>query len=121
MSSTRVLVADDAPHMALYLQHMLRKAGYEARVANHADQIQSEIDQFHPAALLLNAEMNGLSGLEICRGLRAEQRNWPLAVLLITGRILESGAKEIAASGANGFLLRPVSPGTLVGKLYELN
>ncbi len=120
MPSTRVLVADDAPHLALYLQHILRKAGYEARGVSHAAQIQSTLDDFRPAALLLNVDFDGASGLDICGALRKEPRNSDLAIVFITGRIFESGGNEFVSAGANGFLLRPVSPGSLVGKLAEL-
>src|SRR5579862_655657 len=120
MPSTRVLVADDAPHLALYLQHMLRKAGYEARVVSRAEQVQAAIAEHKPAALLLNVEMNGRSGLDICRAIRADGHDAGLVIVFVTGRIFESEEKLIAASGANGFLLKPVSLGALVGKLNEL-
>src|SRR5213078_3604760 len=101
MANTRVLVADDAPHLALYMQHMLRKAAYDAWVVNRAEQIQPAVEEHKPAALILNVEMNGRSGLDICRALRADHANASLVILFVTGRIFESGAKEIAASGAN--------------------
>ena len=120
MPSTRVLVADDLPHLALYLQHMLRKGGYEARVLNRGEELQSALDDFKPAALLMNVEVNGHSGLDVCRVLRKAERNTRLCVVFITGNIFDTGAKEIEASCANGFLLKPVSPGALLAKLNEL-
>ena len=120
MSSTRVLVADDLPHLALYLQYMLRKGGYESRVLNRGEELRAVLDDFKPAALLMNVEFSGHSGVDVCRVLRKEERYAKLCVVFITGNIFDVGAKEIEASCASGFLLKPVSPGALLAKLNEL-
>ena len=77
MPSTRVLVADDVPHQASYLQHMLRKGGYDARAMGRAEQLQTALDDFRPSALLLNVEIDAHKGMAICRALLQE----PLATV----------------------------------------
>jgi CheY-like chemotaxis protein len=119
MPSTRVLVADDASHQALYLHHTLKKAGYDAHVVSRSALIQPALDEYKPAALLLNVELNGHGGKEICQTLRANPNNSGLMILFITGQF-HASSTDLAVAGANGFLLKPVSPGALVSKLAEL-
>ncbi|MEI6231955.1 MAG: SpoIIE family protein phosphatase [Planctomycetota bacterium] len=119
MPSTRIVVADDATHQALYLQHMLKKVGYDVRVVARSGLIQAALNDFKPAALLLNVELNEHTGKQVCLALRSEPRNAGLIIVFITGQFLEN-ATDLANAGANGFLLKPVSPGALVGKLAEL-
>ena len=120
MDRTRILIAEDETHMARYLEHHLSKAGYETRVVGNGLEAFAAVGDFLPSAILLDIEMPGLSGIEVCKKLRADPRRAGLVILIITGHSFDARNEEMAAIGANWCFSKPISPSSLKAKLVEL-
>lgn len=104
----RVLAADDEPAMIRILERSLRSWGYEAVVAKdgvEAWRILKHEDA--PRIAILDWDMPGLSGLEVCRLLRSTPHGPGVYVLMLTAREQKSDLITALESGADDFLSKP--------------
>ncbi|HEX5138530.1 MAG TPA: response regulator [Planctomycetota bacterium] len=115
------MVVEDVRHMAHFLQRSLERAGYEVAAVHHGDEVLDAILTFAPQAVLLDLVLPGMSGLEICRALKADPRHERLKILIVTGHSFDdASADEIRDAGADHQFTKPVSPVSLRAKLLEL-
>ena len=113
----RILVVDDEEAIRVLLKETLTRHNYEIFLAadGHAA-LDAAVDQ-RPNLVILDLEMPGLSGLEVCR----ELRTWLTApILILSGR--QEEAVEIAAldSGADDYLTKPFATGELLARIRAL-
>jgi two-component system KDP operon response regulator KdpE len=81
-SGARILVVDDEREILRALQRNLSAHGYEVFTAESGEQALSEIASHRPDLVVLDLGLPGISGLEVCRRVRAES-NLPIVVLSV--------------------------------------
>jgi two-component system, OmpR family, KDP operon response regulator KdpE len=81
-SGARILVVDDEVEIMRALQRSLTAHGYEIFTASTGEEALDEIVAHRPDLVLLDLGLPGLSGLEICKRIRA-QSNLPIIVLSV--------------------------------------
>ena len=104
----RVLIADDEPALTRALERSLRSWGYEPLVARdgaEAWRILKHEDS--PRIAILDWDMPGLAGLEVCRLLRSTPHGATVYVLMLTGREHKNDIIAALESGADDFLSKP--------------
>ncbi|MDX2692142.1 response regulator [Streptomyces ipomoeae] len=69
---------------------------------------------------LLDIRMPGMSGLDVCRELRAAPETATLAVILITARSQEGDIEVGFAAGADDYIIKPFSPRELASRVTAL-
>ena len=115
----KVLLVDDDAASRRLLGGSLRNSGFELSVAADGAEALTAIESAPPDVLVLDFEMPGLDGAEVCRRLRASDRTAlnQLPVIMLTGHTGE--AEEIACltAGANDFVTKPVSRAVLVARI----
>jgi len=98
-----VLVVDDEQEMGETTKLMLESDGYQAKWVRSGQEALDEITLAAPDLLLLDIEMPGMDGYEVCRRIRRNPRTRELPILLAT-----SGPGEmIYTLDADGFLAKP--------------
>jgi serine/threonine protein kinase/ActR/RegA family two-component response regulator len=116
----RVLAADDDEALARVLDRHLRAWGYEATIAHsgiEAWRILKHDDA--PRIVILDWDMPGLSGLEVCRLLRSTPQGASAYVLMLTGRVEKDDVVQALESGADDFLSKPFHPRELQLRLAK--
>lgn len=104
----RVLAADDDEAVASVLGRLLRRWGYDAIVVGNGAEAWRILKQGDgPRIVILDWDMPGLSGLEVCRLLRATPHGANAYVLMLTGRLAKDDIVEALESGADDFLSKP--------------
>ena len=107
-SVNRILVADDDIVSRMLLEATLQDLGYEVRVADDgAEALRLLEAKDGPQLAILDWEMPGLSGPEVCRQIRLKRPGQPFYLLLLTVR---GGSANVVAglrSGANDYLTKP--------------
>ena len=114
ITSQRILVVEDDPHIARALETMLTRAGYVVRLAaTVGDGIQAAKLQV-PDAVLLDMMLPDGSGLDVCRSLR-EWSRVPIIVL----SAFDDEAQKVAAldAGADDYVVKPYGAPELLARL----
>jgi signal transduction histidine kinase/DNA-binding response OmpR family regulator len=99
-----VLVVDDDEDHLLVLAHQLRNQGHRVRTLSSPHQAVGVVAEMRPDVVLLDHRMPGLSGLELCRMLRADPANEFLPVILLSNDASIEVTAAAGAAGVNDFL-----------------
>lgn len=114
----RILVADDDPTAALLFRAALSGDAFSLEVAADGDEALAMFSQSAFDAVLLDVEMPGMDGLEVCAAIR--QRGGPvLPVVLITGRRDEAFLLRVRALAAH-HVPKPLDWAALPGMLRNM-
>lgn len=114
----RALVADDDRAAAAIITRSLTAWGFSVTVAHDGERAW-ELIQAEPAPSLVvvDWEMPGLDGPEICRRIRNTPRRAHLYVLLLTARSSRADVVAGLDAGADDYVVKPVDPGELRARL----
>lgn len=116
----RILVVDDEPDIVALVAHHLIKAGYRVVTAtNGTDAIRSAREE-HPALVVLDLMLPGLSGFDVLEALREEPATRDVAVLMLTARREEPDRIRGLTLGADDYLTKPFSPQELVLRVRNI-
>jgi DNA-binding response OmpR family regulator len=114
----RLLIAEDAAVCRLLLRELLTGRGYDVVVTVDGDQAWEELQRGDaPPLAILDWEMPGLSGPELCRKVRALPNALPPYLILLTGHDRPEDAAAGLESGANDYLTKPFHEGELAARL----
>ncbi|MFI2629569.1 response regulator transcription factor [Streptomyces collinus] len=114
----RVLVADDDAAVRRSLERGLRLEGFSVVLADDGRGALAAVRDGPPDAVVLDISMPGLSGIEVCRTLRAEGDDVPVLML----SALDQLADRVAGlqAGGDDYLVKPFALQELVLRLHAL-
>lgn len=115
--TARVLVADDDEDIRELVAFKLTQAGYEVEAVVDGVQAWEAIGQAPPQLALLDIMMPGLSGLDVLRKIREDERTRAVPVILLTARSRDSDVDAGFESGATDYVIKPFSPRELVHRV----
>ncbi len=108
-SPIRILVADDNPVFLRLLETFVHKCGYEPLpVADGEQALEALMRPDAPRLAILDWEMPGMTGIEVCRRIRQQPRALPTYVILLSSRTEPSEVVEGLHSGANDYVRKPM-------------
>ena len=113
-SGQRVLVVDDEPDIVALIVYHLAKAGYRVSTAGTGDDGLDAARREHPALVILDLMLPGISGYDVLEELRASEATRNVGVLMLTARVEEPDRVRGLALGADDYLTKPFSPQELV-------
>ncbi len=103
----RVLIVEDEDNIALALDYVLTREGYDhERVANGAEAL-SKIRDTSPDLVLLDVMLPEVSGYEICQNVRMDPGLKDVKILMMTARGSAMERRKGMALGADGFIAKP--------------
>ena len=106
--SGRILVVDDHAPNAEGLRALLTSAGHTVRVARSGEDALRLVAEEIPDLVLLDVMMPGVSGIDVCRELKARCDTRLIPVVLITGSQERARRMEGLEAGADDFLTKPI-------------
>jgi two-component system phosphate regulon response regulator PhoB len=110
----RVLVVDDEADIVALVAYHLAKAGYRVSTASTGPDALDAARREHPALVVLDLMLPGLSGYDVLAQLRADDATREVAVLMLTARREEPDRIRGLSLGADDYLTKPFSPQELV-------
>ena len=116
----RVLVVDDDPDMAGFLARLLKQQGLQADIAHDGHVALDKIAASPPDMVLLDVQMPGPDGFEICRTLKSSEATALLPVVLVTALEDQDSRVRGIEAGADDFLSKPVRREELVARVKTL-
>lgn len=113
----KILVVDDNASITRYLTMMLNSAGFQTVECNDAINVINMIEKHEPDAMLLDLNMPKLKGDAIMAVLQQDPKYFHLPVIFVTADASDATRERLAASGAYGFVAKPVDEAELLKKL----
>lgn len=119
----RVLIVDDNQHMRKLILAVLQAVGvrdiYEAADGEHA---WKTLRDTNPDVIILDWQMDGMTGLEFIRLVRNSPRspNVFVPVIMLTGHTHIDHVRQARDAGVNEFLAKPVSVKAILSRLLSV-
>ncbi len=114
----RILIVEDDAHIALGLEELLKTEGFEVHRCARGDEAVSTVQQSHPALVVLDVMLPGLSGYDVCRRLRALRISTPILMLTAKGQELD---KVVGLElGADDYVTKPFGVRELMARIHAL-
>jgi len=114
MSKGRILVVDDDPQIRRVMRVTLIAQGFEVRDARSAEQAYELLEKEKFDLILLDINLPGAKGLEVCRSVRSTS---DAAVIMLTVRDREEDKIEALDAGADDFVTKPYSTPELLARI----
>jgi DNA-binding response OmpR family regulator len=116
----KLLIVDDEDGVRALVRMTLNSDNYqimEAREGQHALDLARSA---HPDLILLDVMLPDLSGIEICRTLKADPTMSSTTIVMLTAKAQQTDLGEAEHAGADGYFTKPFSPIALLQKVESI-
>jgi len=104
-----VLIVDDEPNIVLSLEFIMKRAGFDVRVARDGDEALRAIAEAKPDVVLLDVTMPGRDGYDVCQTIRANPAWKDIHVIMLTAKGRDVEREKGMALGADDYITKPFS------------
>lgn len=104
-----ILIVDDSPTMRLIIQTALRSVGFNVIQAENGNTALSILETSKPDAILLDVEMPGLNGFEVCKEIRKVPEWSYIPIMMVTGLDDYEAINKAFEAGATDFTTKPIN------------
>jgi two-component system phosphate regulon response regulator PhoB len=119
-TAPRILVVEDEASLALLLSYNLEAEGYLVQRVDRGDEVEVLLSESLPDLIILDWMLPGVSGLEICRRLRARDATRDLPIIMLTARGEEAERVRGLSVGADDYVVKPFSLPELMARVRSL-
>ena len=112
-----VLIVEDEDSLATLLQYNLDKEAFRVAVATDGEEALLMIDEAAPDLVVLDWMLPKVSGVEVCRRLRARPETRNLPIIMLTARGEESDRIRGLDTGADDYIVKPFSMSELAARI----
>src|SRR3954471_7252715 len=116
----KVMIVEDEQPLSLMLRYNLEAEGYAVDTVERGDEAEERLRDAQPDLLLLDWMLPGLSGIELCRRLRARSATRALPIIMLTARGEEGERVRGLATGADDYVVKPFSLPELLARIRAL-
>ena len=117
---TVVLVADDDADIRDLVAFKLEQAGIGVITAEDGQQALEQARAHNPTLAVLDVSMPALSGIDVCRMLRADAATAGMLIIMLTARVQEQDVEGGFSAGADDYVTKPFSPRELISRIQAL-
>jgi class 3 adenylate cyclase/CheY-like chemotaxis protein len=118
--NARILIVDDDPASRRLLEVRLRSLAVSIRVARDGEEALQVVDAFRPDVVLLDYMMPKVSGIEVIRRLKEDERFKSIPVILITARGSQQDKVTGLDAGADDYVVKPFEPFELMARVRSM-
>jgi phosphate regulon transcriptional regulator PhoB len=112
-----VLVVEDEPDIRNLVVHHLTRDGFRCRIASSGREALAAVRTGAPDLLILDLMLPEVSGLEVCRRLRADPATAAIPIIILTAKADEVDRVVGLEMGADDYVVKPFSPKELVARV----
>lgn len=116
-SSPLVLVVEDEPAQREVLSYNLRAQGFGVVAAADGEQALLAVAEETPDLVILDWMLPKVSGIEVCRRLKARQETRAVPVIMLSARVEESDLVRGLETGADDYVTKPYSVAELMARV----
>lgn len=115
--TNRILVVEDEAAISEMVGLALARAGYEYDIAHDGEQALALIAQQPPLLILLDWMLPGLSGIDLARRVKRDERTRAIPIIMLTARGEEADKVRGLEVGADDYLTKPFSLSELLARI----
>lgn len=120
MEKRKILVVDDEPDVTDLVAYHLKAKAFHVETLNDATASISKARSYQPDLIILDIMMPHLSGIQVCRILRADPKLAKVPIIFLTAKAEAHDRIEGLESGADDYLSKPFSPKELVLRVESI-
>jgi two-component system, OmpR family, phosphate regulon response regulator PhoB len=118
--AARILIVEDEAALSMLLSYNLEAEGFTVERVEGGDEAEIRLSETIPDLVILDWMLPGVSGLEICRRIRARAATRSLPVIMLTARGEESERVRGLSIGADDYVVKPFSVPELMARVHAL-
>ena len=112
-----ILVVDDDPDIARFVEVNLRSAGYDVAVAGDGEEALEKAGELRPDLVLLDVMMPRIDGFEVAQRLRKNPQTANTSIIMLTAKALSADKVTGLQSGADDYIIKPFDPIELLARV----
>ena len=112
-----ILVVDDDPDIARFVEVNLRSAGYDVSVASDGEQALDKAGSLRPDLVLLDVMMPRIDGFEVAQRLRRNPQTANTSIIMLTAKALSTDKVLGLTAGADDYIIKPFDPIELLARV----
>ncbi|MEM1038755.1 MAG: phosphate regulon transcriptional regulator PhoB [Pseudomonadota bacterium] len=116
-TSATILVVEDETAQLEMLRYNLEKEGYRVVCAEDGEEAMLVAREEVPDAIVLDWMLPSLSGIEVCRRLKASAETGSIPVIMLTARGEEADRVRGLETGADDYVVKPYGVGELIARI----
>ena len=120
MANELILIVEDNPASMKLVRDSLQVKGYQIIAAETGEEGVRLAHEQHPALVLMDIQLPGISGVDALRQLRADPVTRSTPVIAVTASVMTQDRKRITDAGFNGFHPKPISIKELLATVREI-
>jgi two-component system, OmpR family, phosphate regulon response regulator PhoB len=118
--SACILIVEDEEPLTMLLRYNLEAEGYTVDTVARGDEAEIKLSETPPDLVVLDWMLPGLSGIELCRRLRARPATARIPIIMLTARGEEGERVRGLATGADDYIVKPFSLPELIARIGAL-
>jgi diguanylate cyclase (GGDEF)-like protein len=112
-----ILVVDDDPDIARFVEVNLRSAGYDVAVAGDGEEALGRAMELRPDLVLLDVMMPRIDGFEVAQRLRRNPQTANTSIIMLTAKALSTDKVLGLTAGADDYIIKPFDPIELLARV----
>jgi len=113
----RILVVDDDPDVARFVEVTLQRAGYEIHLAADGEEALHKVAEVDPDLVVLDVMMPKIDGFGVAYHIRRNARRAGVAIIMLTARGAQEDEVRGLAIGADDYIVKPFDPALLLARV----
>ncbi len=114
MNPATVLIVDDEPQIRRVMRTTLTSQGYAVLEAKTGEEALEKLRSDHPGLILLDVNLPGISGLDVCREIRQSS---DVPIIMLTVRNTERDKVQALDAGADDYVVKPFGAQELLARI----
>lgn len=115
------LIVDDSPFDRKFIEHSATQIGLSVTVVSSGEEALAECNTSFPECILLDWEMKGMNGMEVLQRLRQMEQGKETIIIICTSHEHPSFIGHAYVCGANGYIVKPITPDKLKAEFARLH
>ena len=116
----KVLIVDDEPNIVTALEFLLKRSGYDVRLASNGAEALDQVDAYQPDVVLMDVMMPIKSGFEVCQRMRERPELASIKIVMLSAKGSEAEVSKGLSLGADLYITKPFSTQDLVATINGL-
>jgi DNA-binding response OmpR family regulator/HPt (histidine-containing phosphotransfer) domain-containing protein len=116
---SRLLIVDDDAHLLAGVQAMLQPWGFQVILLSDPQQFRHTLETVKPDLLMLDIEMPGVNGIDLCEVIRNDSRWEDLPILMISASTDDETIQQVFMAGADDYVSKPIRAAELVARVIR--